>query len=187
VIKCGVCGENNPESNKFCDRCGERLLRYSQTIRSRPVGSLNDFEAEVIWSIYCGRARVQDIAGNLRVRYETLVRSIDSLVNEGLLEREERFPYTRGSSYVHLTPDGYNQAAHLAKQRKEEYEAAPRSEPSPTSQPGPQPGGQQVTVTQRSGWEVCGYACVLLIVIFVALLILARGWLCMILPFIPGC
>jgi len=54
----------------------------------------------------------------------------------------------------------------------------------PPAAPGVQ---QQVTITHRSGWEVCGYACILLIVIFVVLMIVARGWVCMIGHWIPGC
>ena len=175
MTECGVCRKNNPDSNKFCDGCGAKLGRYSQTRTSRPVGSLNDFEAEVIWAVYCGTSRVQDIAGKLHISYRTLINNIDALENEGLLEKEDRFPHTKGSNYVHLTPDGYNQAAHLAKQRKEEYRPVPRTEPSPTPQPGPQPSGQQVTVTTgdrgSDGWKVCGYVCLILVIFLIILFV----------------
>jgi hypothetical protein len=62
---------------------------------------------------------------------------------------------------------------------------APQQVQPPSAAPAVQ---QQVTVTHRSGWEVCGYACILLIVIFVVLMIVARGWVCMIgHGWIPGC
>jgi predicted amidophosphoribosyltransferase len=181
MVACPRCRHDNRPGSSFCRRCGEPL-----GARPTQVGSLSNFESELIWLVYSGVSEVQQLAQRMRVRHDTMIQSVDDLCVKGLLEKASHFPYTPASLRVHLTPEGYNQAALIARQRPQVAAPAQAVYAQPPQQSAP-PSGVQQQVTVRSGWEVCGYACILIIVIFVILLLVARSWLCSLIPMIPGC
>jgi DNA-binding MarR family transcriptional regulator len=162
---------------------------HSECNLSKRSGLSSDFEEDLIYQVYLGVAKVPDLVTRLGIRYDTLMRTVNSLVERGLLEtstyREGLFgEYVR----LHLTPNGYNLGTRLARQRQPAPAPAVSVRQQPTaqvSQPASGPPGVQQQVTVRSGWEVCGYACILLIVVLVILLVVARGWVCQTFRFIP--
>lgn len=198
---CPDCGGEISEETRFCTNCGKDLTKTptlkKQERRVPPAitRELSDFEIELIWQVYLGSSKVPDLVPRLRVRYDTLIRSVNELVDKELVETST---YREGlfGEYVslHLTPKGYNIAASLAKVRQPVIPqplvvSAPPQQPPPAPPPTVQAGaggpGVQQQVTVRSGWEVCGYACILLIIVLVVLLIVARGWVCQTFTFIP--
>jgi hypothetical protein len=143
----------------------------------------------LVWLVYTGTSKIPDLVARLRIRHDTLMRSVNRLVDDGLVETST---YREGlfGEYLnlHLTPEGYNIATRMAKQKTPaEPPQTKAAEPVTTPPAHVQHGtsGVQQQVTVRSGWEVCGYACILLIIVFVVLLAVARNWVCQTIPFIP--
>jgi len=182
--QCPNCGEIITDSKaKFCPKCRSEIV-------SKELGEpilLSDFEKDLIWQIYRYSSKIQDLVNLFQVDYNSLIDVANDLIQKGLVYHSTRKEGLFGlTTYLYLTPKGYNVADKIVREReppkKPEISLPPQPQPpeaeapsQPPSPPSPReqypPSTQQVTVKTTSGFEVCGYACLLLVIFFIVLVV----------------